>query len=146
MSANSIIILMVEDNPGDVELTKEAMSSGKLNNELHVVEDGEAALDFLFQRGEYTDSPRPDLVLLDLNLPKVSGQEVLAEIKASEELAGLPVVILSSSTDHKDIASSYHLKANSYVSKPVRMDEFLEVTKAIEHFWVEIVRLPSGKN
>ena len=141
-----IEILMVEDNPGDIELTREAFESGRLNNNLHVTEDGELALDFLHQRGRFTDSPRPDLILLDLNLPKINGHEVLSEIKKDANLKTIPVIILTSSADEQDIKKTYDNQANSYVTKPVKIDEFLRVTKAIENFWIEIVKLPSGKN
>jgi len=139
----SIEILMVEDNPGDIELTREALRAGKLKNHLNVVEDGEAALDFLYQRGDYSDAPRPDLVFLDLNLPKMNGREVLADIKSNPDLKIIPVIILSSSEDAGDIKTMYSLNANSFVTKPVRIDDFIKVTQAIEHFWIEIVKLPS---
>ena len=146
MTTQAIEILMIEDNPGDVELTREALNSGKLRNRLHVVDDGEQALDFLYQRGDYADAPRPDLVLLDLNLPKLNGREVLADVKNNKELSSIPVIVLSSSEDAQDIKSTYALNANSFVTKPVRIEDFLSVTQAIEHFWIEIVKLPSGKN
>ena len=146
MTAKPIEILMVEDNPGDVELTREALTRGKFRNHLHVIEDGEAALDFLHCRGEYVDAPRPDLILLDLNLPKLNGREVLADIKATPELMSIPVIVLSSSEDASDIQATYDLNANSFVTKPVRIEDFLRVAQAIESFWIEIVKLPSGKN
>ncbi len=142
MPADSIEILMVEDNPGDIELTRQALVDGKLRNNFHVVEDGEAALDFLYTRGEYQDAPRPDLILLDLNLPKLNGREVLADIKSNQDLLTIPVVILSSSDDAHDVQEAYSLNANSFVTKPVRVEDFLRVARAIEHFWVEIVKLP----
>ncbi|ODS24364.1 response regulator [Candidatus Endobugula sertula] len=141
-----IEILMVEDNPADIELTREALSRGKLHNKLHITEDGEQALDFLHQRGQYKSAPRPDIVLLDLNLPKITGREILAAVKSDEGLASIPVIILSSSEDNQDIKASYALNANSFVTKPVRVEDFLSVVKTIEHFWIEIVKLPSGKN
>jgi len=144
---NTLIeILMVEDNPADIELTREALTRGKLYNKLHVVEDGEQALNFLYQRGGFVDVPRPDIILLDLNLPKITGREVLSEVKSDEHLSSIPVVILSSSDDNQDIKTSYALNANSFVTKPVRVEDFLTVVRTIEHFWVEIVKLPSGKN
>ncbi|MGH1485654.1 MAG: response regulator [Cellvibrionaceae bacterium] len=146
MTTTPIEILMVEDNPGDVELTREALATGKFRNNLHITEDGEKALDFLYQRGEFTNAPRPDLVLLDLNLPKVSGREVLADVKSNDKLMSIPVVVLSSSEDARDIEATYELNANSFVTKPVRIEDFLQVAQAIEHFWIEIVKLPSGKN
>jgi CheY-like chemotaxis protein len=142
--AEAIEILMVEDNPADVELTKEAFSEGKLNNTLHVVNDGEEALDYLYKRGRFADAITPHIVLLDLNLPKINGREVLAAIKGDEELSSIPVIILSSSEDSGDIKQSYALNANSFVTKPVAIDDFIEVVKSIEHFWVEIVKLPAS--
>ena len=140
----AIEILMVEDNPADVELTKEAFNEGKLNNVLNVVSDGEEALNYLHKRGRFTDAKTPDIVLLDLNLPKVNGKEVLAEMKGSKDLSYIPVIILSSSEDAADIKAAYALNANSFVTKPVAIDDFLEVIKSIEHFWVEIVKLPNN--
>jgi two-component system, chemotaxis family, response regulator Rcp1 len=140
----SIVILMVEDNPIDVELTLEAFGEGKLNNVLHVVEDGAEALEFLHKRGAYADSPTPDIVLLDLNLPKIPGRDVLAEIKSNDILRTIPVIILSSSEDSRDIQSSYALSANSFVTKPVNVSDFLNVIKSIEHFWIDIVTLPDN--
>lgn len=142
----AIEILMVEDNLADVELTREALSRGKLSNHLHVADDGEKALDFLYKRNGYEDAVTPDIVLLDLNLPKITGREVLAEVKSDTKLSSIPVIILSSSEDNRDIVSSYALNANSFVTKPVSVDDFLSVVKSIEHFWIEIVKLPSGKN
>lgn len=143
---DSIEILMVEDNPGDIELTREALNVGKLHNNFNVVEDGEAALNYLLKRPPYESAIRPDLILLDLNLPKVSGREVLKEIKANKELSTIPVVVLSSSEDAIDIQKAYELNANSFVTKPVKIDSFIQVAQAIEHFWIKIVKLPSGKN
>lgn len=140
--AESIQILMVEDNPADVELTREALRRGKLYNQLHVVDDGEQALDFLYRRGAYTDVPVPDIILLDLNLPKIPGREVLSTVKADKALSSIPIIILSSSDDAHDIKESYALNANSFVTKPVSVSDFLEVIKSIEHFWVQIVKLP----
>jgi chemotaxis family two-component system response regulator Rcp1 len=137
-----IEILMVEDNPGDVRLTREALREGKVRNVVHAVEDAELALDFLRQRGAYADVPRPDLVLLDLKLPGKSGLELLAEIKADATLRCIPVVILTSSQAEEDIARSYKLHANAYVSKPVGLDNFIHAVKTIENFWLEIVKLP----
>ena len=137
-----IEILLVEDNPGDVDLAREALENGKLYNTLHVVNDGEAAMAFLRHEGKYTDVPRPDLILLDLNLPRKNGQEVLAEIKSDEELKCIPVVILTSSKAEQDILSTYNLHANCYISKPIDLDQFLKVVQAIKTFWVTIVKLP----
>lgn len=146
MNQDAIEILMVEDNPGDIELTRQALVDGKLQNQFNVVEDGEAALNYLFKRPPYENAARPDLILLDLNLPKLSGREVLAEIKADKLFSTIPVVILSSSEDALDIQSMYQLNANSFVTKPVKIENFIEVVQAIEHFWIKIVKLPSGKN
>lgn len=137
----AVQILMIEDNPGDIELSKVALRGGNLANDLHIVEDGEAALDFLHRRGRYGSAIRPDIILLDLNLPKVSGREVLKEIKTNEDLASIPVIILSSSEDAEDVKQSYALSANSFVTKPVQVDEYISVLGAIEHFWIETVRL-----
>ncbi len=139
-----IEILLVEDNPGDVRLTEEAFKEVKLGNHLNVVGDGVEALAFLRQKGKYGNVPHPDLILLDLNLPKKHGREVLAEIKADEALKRIPVVILTSSAAEEDIVKSYDLHANCYVTKPVDLDQFMKVVKSIEEFWFSIVRLPSG--
>lgn len=135
-------ILLVEDNEGDVRLTREALREGHLRNRLHVVEDGEKALDFLFRRGSYSDAPRPDLILLDLNLPRRDGREVLAEIKADASLKRIPVVVLTTSRAEEDLARSYDLHANCFITKPVAFDQFIQVVKTIENFWFTIVVLP----
>jgi len=135
-------ILLVEDNPGDVRLTQEALSEGKMHNRLHVVMDGEAAMAFLHREGEYADVPVPDLILLDLNLPKKDGREVLREIKEDESLRHIPVVVLTTSSADEDILRSYDLHANCYITKPVDFDRFISVVKSIEDFWLTIVRLP----
>ncbi len=135
-------ILLVEDSPGDVELTIEALKEAKVRNHLSVVTNGEAALAFLRRTGEYRNAPRPDLILLDLNLPRKDGREVLAEIKADPALAVIPIVILTTSQDEADILRAYQLHANCYITKPVRLQEFLDVVKAIDSFWLEIVALP----
>lgn len=137
-----IDILMVEDNPGDIRLTLEALKENKMNNALHVVKDGVQAMAFLRREGEYTAAPRPDLVLLDLNLPKKDGREVLAEIKADPALMRIPVVILTTSQAEEDILRSYNLHANCFVTKPVDLDQFIRVVQSIEHFWLTIVKLP----
>lgn len=137
-----IEILMVEDNPGDVRLTVEALKEGKVRNNFHTAEDGEEAMAYLRQEGGYAGVPRPDLVLLDLNLPKKSGREVLAEIKEDPDLRRIPVVILTVSQAEQDIVKSYNLHANCYITKPVDLDQFLEVVKAIENFWLTVVMLP----
>jgi len=138
-----IEILLIEDNPGDIRLTKEALNEGKVLNKLHVVEDGMEALAFLNREGKYSDVPRPELILLDLNLPKKDGRDVLAEIKTSEDLKRIPVVVLSTSRSEEDILKSYDLNANCYITKPVDLVQFIEVVKSIEDFWLTVVKLPS---
>lgn len=141
-SGEPIRILLVEDNPADVRLTREALADAKVRNEIHVAIDGVDAMDFLRQRGKYAAAPRPDVVLLDLNLPKKDGREVLAEIKGDPDLKRIPVVILTSSRAEEDIVRTYNLHANCYVSKPVDLNQFLYVVKSIEDFWLTVVRLP----
>lgn len=142
-----IEILLVEDNPGDVDLTREALEIGKLNNILHVVDDGEEAMAFLRREGQYAKTSRPDLVLLDLNLPRKNGREVLAEIKSDADLKRIPVVILTTSKAEEDILKTYNLHANCYVTKPIDLDQFIKVVHAIEEFWLTIVKLPpNGTN
>lgn len=138
----TVEILLVEDNPGDVRLTVEAFKEGKLANRLHVVKDGIEALAHLRRQGQYATAVRPDLILLDLNLPRKDGREVLAEIKVDADLKRIPVVILTTSTAEQDILKSYDLHANCYITKPVDLDQFIRVVKAIEDFWLEIVKLP----
>jgi two-component system, chemotaxis family, response regulator Rcp1 len=138
-----IEILMVEDNPADARLTKEAFKDAKVLNNMHVVADGEEAMLFLKRMGKYNGSPRPDLILLDLNLPKKDGREVLAEIKKDPELKRIPVVILTTSEDEKDIFRAYDLHANAYVKKPVDLDQFMKIVEAVEDFWLSVVRLPA---
>ncbi|MCL6465965.1 MAG: response regulator [candidate division WOR-3 bacterium] len=135
-------ILLVEDNPGDVRLTQEALREAKVRNNLHVVSDGEEALKFLYRRDGYSDAPRPDIILLDLNLPKKNGQEVLAEIKADPGLRRIPVVILTTSKADEDILKSYDLHANCYVTKPVDFEQFIRVIQSIQEFWLTVVKLP----
>ena len=138
-----IEVLLVEDNPGDVRLTREALRDGKVHNNLSVAPDGVEALAFLRREGKYADAPRPDVILLDLNLPKKDGREVLEEIKADPSLARIPVVILTSSEAERDIVQAYALHANCYVTKPVDLDQFITVVKSIEDFWFTIVKLPA---
>lgn len=140
----AIEILLVEDNPGDVRLTQEALKEGRITNRLHVVDDGEKALVFLRQEGEYADSPRPDIILLDLNLPKKDGRQVLAEIKSDPQLRRIPVVVLTTSKAEEDILRSYDLHANCYITKPVDLDQFLGVVRSIEDFWLTVVKLPGS--
>ncbi|MGH7766890.1 MAG: response regulator [Candidatus Binatia bacterium] len=135
-------ILLVEDNPGDVRLTKEALKEGNLLNRLSVVGDGMEALAFLRREGKFAGSARPDMILLDLNLPKKSGLEVLADVKADEDLRRTPVVILTTSQAEQDILKSYDLYANCYITKPVDLGEFMNVVKSIEEFWLTVVKLP----
>ena len=137
-----IEILLVEDNPGDVRLTREALKEGKVLNELRVVEDGEQALAFLHREGKHAQAVRPDLVLLDLNLPKKDGREVLAEIKEDPTLRRIPVVILTVSKAEEDIIKTYDLHANCYITKPVELEQFVQVVRSIEDFWLCVVRLP----
>lgn len=136
-------ILLVEDNPGDVLLTQTAFRRGKVSNNMHVVEDGEQAMAFLHRDGIYQDMPRPDLILLDLNLPRKDGREVLDEIKADEDLRIIPVIILTTSAAEEDILRSYRLHANGYITKPVDWKEFMDVVRTIEEFWLTVVRLPT---
>jgi len=139
-----IEILMVEDSPTDVLITEEALEQAKVRNHLHVVEDGVQAMAFLRQEDPYTQVPRPDLILLDLNLPRKDGREVLAEIKADEHLKTIPVVILTTSRAEEDVLRAYGLHANCYISKPVDFTRFMEVVRAIESFWFTVVTLPEG--
>ncbi len=137
-----IRILLVEDNPGDVRLTKEALKEAKVHNQLYIVEDGVEAMEFLHQQDKYADAERPDLILLDLNLPKKDGREVLEEIKQDDKLKRIPVVVLTTSRAEEDILRTYDLHANCYVTKPVDLDQFINIVKSIEDFWLTIVRLP----
>jgi two-component system, chemotaxis family, response regulator Rcp1 len=138
----SFNILLVEDNPGDARLAREALNENNINHFLFHVEDGLQALDFLHNKGMYQSSPRPDLILLDLNLPKINGHQVLSEIKSDESLRKIPVVILSISQSEKDIERSYELNANCYVTKPLDINEFIEVFGRIQNFWLKTVKLP----
>ena len=137
-----IEILLVEDNPGDVRLTIEALKEAKVINHLTVVKDGMEALAFLRRQGSYTAAPRPHLIVLDLNLPKKDGREVLADIKADDNLKRIPVVVLTTSQDEQDVLKSYNLHANCYITKPVDLDQFVRVVRSIEDFWLGIVVLP----
>ncbi len=135
-------ILLVEDNPGDVDLARDALENTKISNNLYVVSDGETAMSFLRQADGYEDVPRPGLVLLDLNLPRKDGREVLAEIKADSNLKRIPVVVLTTSRAEEDILKSYNLHANCYITKPIDLSQFLKVVRSIEDFWLSIVVLP----
>jgi CheY-like chemotaxis protein len=138
----SIDILLAEDNPGDADLAKEALEESKLKNQLFIVSDGQEALDFLYRKGKYQDVPRPDLILLDLNMPRVDGREVLKIVKQDKDLRSIPIVILTTSRADEDIIKSYNLHANCYISKPLDLDKFIEVVHNIENFWISIVTLP----
>ncbi|MET7326279.1 response regulator [Streptomyces sp. NPDC005549] len=140
--AQPIDVLLVEDDPGDELMTREAFEDNKIGNTLHVVRDGEEALDFLYRRGPHAEAPRPDLILLDLNLPKYDGRQVLEKIKNEEELAHIPVVVLTTSAAEEDILRSYKLHANAYVTKPVDLDQFIAAVRQIDDFFVQVVRLP----
>lgn len=142
MIGKSIEILLVEDNPGDVRLMREALKENKVLNSLHAVSDGLKALAFLRRKDQYADAPRPDLILLDLNLPKKDGREVLSDIKIDEDLKRIPVVILTTSQAEEDILRTYNLYANCYIIKPVDLEQFVKVVKSIKNFWLTIVRLP----
>ena len=141
----AIELLLVEDSEPDVRLTREALHEAKVKNRLWVVEDGVEALDFLKRQGRYADAPRPDLILLDLNLPRKDGRQVLQEIKNDESLKRIPVVILTTSKNEEDVLRAYDLHANCYITKPVDFNRFMEVVKSIEDFWLTIVRLPEDK-
>jgi two-component system, chemotaxis family, response regulator Rcp1 len=139
-----IDILLVEDNEGDARLAKEAMRDSKIRNTLHHVTDGEEAMAFLRKEGKYAKAPRPDLVLLDLNLPKKDGRQVLAEIKNDDGLKRIPVVILTVSSAEEDILKTYNLHANCYITKPIDLSQFVKVVRSVEDFWLTIVKLPNG--
>ncbi len=141
-----IRVLLVEDNPADADLTRETLEGSKLHVDLSVAKDGVQALAFLNRRGEFAQVPRPDLILLDLNLPKKDGRQVLSEIKANADLRGIPVVVLTSSDAEKDIAQSYALGANCYVTKPVDLRAFQTIVQAVEGFWFTVVRLPGAES
>ncbi|MEU4837132.1 response regulator [Nocardia testacea] len=140
-----IDILLVEDDPGDELMTREAFEDNKIGNTLHVAHDGQEALDFLYRAEPFADAPRPDLILLDLNLPKYDGRQVLEKIKADPDLAHIPVVVLTTSAAEEDILRSYKLHANAYVTKPVDLDQFVAAIKQIDEFFVQVVRLPRAR-
>ena len=137
-----IDVLLIEDDPGDVLITREAFEHNKINNTLHVAHDGEAGLDFLYRRGAFQDVPRPDLILLDLNLPKYDGRQLLEKIKSDPELSHIPVVVLTTSSAEEDILRSYKLHANAYVTKPIHLDAFLSAVGSIVSFWLETATPP----
>lgn len=140
-----IDILVIEDSEGDIRLVREALKEGKIKNNLFVVRDGVEAMDYLLQKGKFIDAIRPDLILLDLNLPKKDGREVLAEIKIHADLKRIPVVILTTSNAETDIIKTYNLHANCYIIKPLDLNQFITVIKSIESFWLSIVKLPNGE-
>jgi CheY-like chemotaxis protein len=140
--ATPIEVLLVEDDAGDVLITREALQTSKLVHNLHVVDNGERAVEFLRRHGDYPDAPRPDLILLDLNLPRLDGREVLAQIKADQSLRQIPVVVLTTSDAEEDVLRSYDLHANAYVTKPVEFDAFIAVIRQIDDFFLSVVRLP----
>ena len=137
-----IEILLIEDSPADILITREAFSEARLLNDIHVVEDGVQALEFLRRQGAFASAPRPDLILLDLNLPRKNGREVLAEIKADDSLKAIPVIVLTTSSAHEDILQAYDLHANCYVVKPVGFENFLKAVQSIRNFWFSVVALP----
>lgn len=141
-SSQPIEILMVEDNPSDVRLTIEAFKDAKVLNNMSVATDGEDALKFLKREGPYKDAPRPDLILLDLNLPKMNGKEVLGEIKRDPDLKRIPVVVLTTSDNEQDVRKAYDLHVNAYVRKPVDLDQFIKIVEAVEGFWLSVVKFP----
>ena len=143
--ASPVEILLVEDNPGDVRLTREALKEGKVYSNLHWAQDGVEALEFLRREGKFAGGPRPDIILLDLNLPKKDGREVLSEIKNDDDLKRIPVVILTTSKAEEDVLRSYELHANCYVTKLVDLEKFIVVVQSIDKFWLTVVTLPSGK-
>lgn len=140
--SHAIEILLVEDSPRDVDLTREALDVAKVASRLHVVDDGVDAIDFLLRRGRFTNAPRPDIILLDLNLPNKDGRQVLLEIKADANLAQIPIVVLTTSQDDEDILRAYQLHANCYIAKPIDFNQFLRIVSAIEEFWLTVVNLP----
>ena len=144
VNSRSIEILLVEDNPGDARLTIEAMREAKMSNRIHVVEDGVEAMQFLRREGRFGDAPRPDLILLDLNLPKKDGRAVLAEVKTDPALRRIPVVVLTTSRAEEDVLRAYDLHANAYVTKPVDLTQFMKIVAQIEEFWIKVVVLPKG--
>lgn len=141
-AGRAIEILLIEDDPGDELITREALEHNKFQNRLHVAHDGEEGLNFLYKRGEFEDAPRPDLILLDLNLPKYDGRQLLEKIKFDADLARIPVVVLTTSSAEEDILRSYKLHANAYVTKPVDLDQFMNAVRQIDEFFLQVVRLP----
>jgi CheY-like chemotaxis protein len=143
-AGRAIDILLVEDDPGDELITREAFEHNKITNILHVAHDGEEGLDFLYRRGQFGDAPEPDLILLDLNLPKYDGRQLLEQIKSDADLCHIPVVVLTTSSAEEDVLKSYKLHANAYVTKPVDVDQFMSAVRQIDEFFVQVVRLPQN--
>lgn len=142
--SRAIDILLVEDDPGDELITREAFADNKIKNALHVARDGQEGLDFLYRRGAHADAPTPDLILLDLNLPKYDGRQLLETVKSDADLCHIPVVVLTTSSAEEDILASYKLHANAYVTKPVDLDQFMKAVREIDEFFVQVVRLPQS--
>lgn len=140
----AIDVLLVEDDPGDVLLTREVMEHNEITKTLHVASDGQEGLDFLYKRGAHADAPQPDLILLDLNLPKYDGRQLLEQIKSDADLCHIPVVVLTTSSAEEDVLTSYQLHANAYVTKPVDVDQFMKAVRQIDEFFIQVVRLPQS--
>jgi chemotaxis family two-component system response regulator Rcp1 len=146
IAVHPIEILLVEDSPGDARLAREALQDAKVRNHLHWVDNGEEAMSFLRKEGKHARVPRPDLILLDLNLPRKDGREVLAEIKGDADLKRIPVVILTVSKDEEDVLKTYNLHANCFITKPIDLNQFIKIVKSIEDFWLTVVKLPRGES
>ena len=143
-AGRAIDVLLVEDDPGDVLITREVLEYNKINNTVHVASDGQEGLDFLYRRGAHADAPQPDLILLDLNLPKYDGRQLLEQIKSDADLCHIPVVVLTTSSAEEDVLESYKLHANAYVTKPVDVDQFMSAVRKIDEFFIQVVRLPQS--
>jgi len=143
-AGRAIDVLLVEDDPGDVLITREVFAHNKIANTLHVASDGQEGLDFLYKRGDHVDAPQPDLILLDLNLPKYDGRQLLEKIKSDADLCHIPVVVLTTSSAEEDVLTSYKLHANAYVTKPVDVDQFMSAVRQIDEFFIQVVRLPQS--
>jgi CheY-like chemotaxis protein len=143
-AGRAIDVLLVEDDPGDVLITREVFEHNKIANTLHVASDGQEGLDFLYKRGDHVDAPQPDLILLDLNLPKYDGRQLLEQIKSDANLCHIPVVVLTTSSAEEDVLTSYKLHANAYVTKPVDVDQFMSAVRQIDEFFIQVVRLPQS--
>jgi CheY-like chemotaxis protein len=143
-AGRSIDVLLVEDDPGDVLITREVLEHNTVNNVVHVASDGQEGLDFLYKRGAHADAPQPDLILLDLNLPKYDGRQLLERIKSDADLCHIPVVVLTTSSAEEDVLESYKLHANAYVTKPVDVDQFMTAVRQIDEFFIQVVRLPQS--